>query len=393
MPTLTQNMVVESAALLPPLIWRGLMDEDGNTDPFAEAFPLAYRDAFLIKWDQKGDPYGLLPQAALDSPPVLMQMPGIQTFEMVPGVYRGYTQIKESDLTVQREPGTMAEPINVPNRLSDVMLYFSEMFGNRLFKAYADLGVNGQINNVSTDGVQHTYQIQNYQKLSVSAWLSSPTTATPIDDLRAAATSLNKGTSTRFGMKSKLMMTDEAVNALLATSQIRNSFRSAYGASFLAPYDNAQKNGAQPPINGDQSLNKLFIGMGLPEIIPWNNGYYPGFTDVTSAAYPNKSLFTKFLPNTSAVWIGYRPKKQQLGQMTLCRHIGIEQGGTSEANYDVIGVDNESSIAGEFGGIGKGIYVKVHYNNRQPNGYDFEFGANFGPEVWYADAMASINWS
>lgn len=384
MPTLTQNMVAESAALLPEYLWDQLRDDDGAEDPFVKAFPLADRDVWKVQWDQKESPYGLLPQGALDVPPALMTQPGVRVYEVEPGVYRGYTQINETELTKSRKPGTLYDPIDVGQRLNDIMLYFGEQLAGRIYKIYADLGVNGYFNNQSLNGVQHTYKINGYQRLSMSAWAGSPTTATPIDDLRVAATTLNRGTSSRFGMKSKLLMTDEAVSTLLATTQIRSTFKSAYGASFLAAFDNANKNGPQPPLNGDQSLNKLFVGMGLPEIVPWNRGYYPLLSDVQNRT---KANFTKFLGTTSAVWLGYRPNNQQLGQFSFCRHAGLEMG--EKADYDVESVKTPSSIT-EFG---KNIYMKVHLRNRQPHGYDFEIGCNTTPEVWYEDAMAAVYWS
>ncbi len=385
MPTLTQSIVAESAALLPTLMWSKMTDDDGGEDPFFKKFPLADRNVWQVRWDQKQSPYGLLPQGTLDAPPTLMTMPGIRVEEVTPGVYRGYTEIKETELTVTREPGTLADPMVVADRLNDVMLYFAEMAVNRIRKIYADLGVNGYINNVSTDGVQHSYQINNYQRISVSAWTSSPSTATPIDDLRAAQQTLNRGTSTRFGQKSQILMADEAVSALLATAQVRNSFRSAYGASFMAPFDNAQKTGMQPAINGDQSLNKLFFGMGLPEIVPWNYGYYPLITDVQNQT---KANYSKFLTGTQAVWLGNRPMNQQLGQFTFCRHAGmLEKGDVGE--YGVLSVKDPKGLV-EYG---DNIYVRVHYHNRMPHHYDFEMGFNATPEVWYEDAMASIYWS
>ncbi len=386
MPTLTQNMVAESAALLPTLMWSFMTDDDGEKDPFFEKFPLADRDTWMVQWDQKQSPYGLAPQGVLDGPPPLMVMPGRRVNQAVPGVYRFYTQIRETELTTSREPGTISDAIDVPNRLNDVMLYGGEMIVNRIRKIYADLGLYGYFNNESSDGVQNTYQIQNYSRTGVSAWISSPTTATPIDDLRTVQSALNKGTSTRFGQKSNILMSDEGVSALLKTSQIRNSFKSAYGASFLAPFDNAQKSGMQPPLNGDQSLNKLFFGMGLPPITPWNYGYFPLLSDVQSLA--NKGNYVKFLPSTSLIWLGNRPNNQQLGQFTFARHAGnLEKG--DAANFDVVRAKSPDSIT-EFG---NNIYVRVHYINRQPNHYDFEFGFNSVPEVWYDDAMASVYWS
>lgn len=385
MPTLTQNMVAESAALLPEFLYAHLRDDEGGTDPFVEKFPLADRDVWKVTWDQRESPYGILPQGTLDSPPVLMTMPGVRVYEVEPGVYRGYTLLTESELTKSREPGTLADPLNIPERLSTVMMYFGEMLANRVFKTFADLGVNGYFNNQSADGVQHTYKINGYQRISMSAWAGSPTTATPIDDLRVAASTLNRGTSSRFGAKSQLLMTDEAITTLLATTQIRSTFKSPYGATILAPFDIANATGRQPDTGaGAQSMNKLFMGMGLPEIVPWNRGYYPLLSDVQNRT---KTNFSKFLGSTSAVWLGYRPNKQPLGQFTFARHLGNTMG--AKADYNVESVKSPGSVT-EFG---KNIYVAAHVQNEQPHGYKFEMGCNYTPEVWYEDAMAAIYWS
>ena len=384
MPTFTQSEFVESSALLPPLLWQHFTDDDGKEDPFIRQLPLGYRDAWLIRWDQKDNPYGLLPQGALDVPPTLMQMPGRKIFEVEPGVYRGHTQILESELTKSVEPGTLADAVNVENRLADVWLYFGDMLANRVYKIYADLGVNGQIVNIDAQGNRHTYQIQNYSKLNVSGWLSDPLNATPIDDLRAGAQTLGRGTSTRYGQKSQLLMADEGVSALLATAQVRNAFRSNYGASFMAPFDHAQKTGPQPPLSGDKSLNNLFFGMGLPEIVPWNRGYYANFADARDKTRAN---FTKLLTSTQAVWLGYRPQGAQVGQLSFARHAGLLE--TGGADYGIVNVQRPGSLT-EFG---QGVYVRVHYHNEQPHHYRFEIGCNICPEVWYEDAMAAVLWS
>jgi hypothetical protein len=41
----------------------------------------------------------------------------------------------------------------------------------------------------------------------------------------------------------------------------------------------------------------------------------------------------------------------------------------------------------------EGVYIKVHYQNEMPNGCKFELGVNFTPEIWYDDAMVSVNWT
>jgi hypothetical protein len=384
-------MVAESAALLPKLLPAGMMlDEKTETkDPFVERFPLAKRDEWIIRWDQMGAPYGLMGQSVLDAAPRLYVAPGMRVFEVEPGVYREFTKINESYLTKGREPGTLAKPVNPKEEAARVTLYAMDRIIRRIWKIYADLGVLGQINNTNTAGVQQTYQIAGYQKFPVSNWISSPATATPIDDLRAIANTAQRGTDTKFAQDSAILMADELVTALMATAQVRNAFRSEYGASYLAPFDNANVTGVQPPLNGNRSLNALFFGMGLPKIVPWNRGYYSTFADAKNY---NKANFNKFLQSAAQslgytnafVWIGDRPKNQQLGQLTFARHAGLEET-SGVADFDCI----KPKTDGKAEDWAKNLYLKLHYRNRQPNGYDLEYGMNTTPEVWYDDAMLS----
>lgn len=385
MPALTQSMFMDETVYLPPLIWAGVMGEEGS-DPFGKKFPMGVqKDGWLIKWDQDQNPYGSTGQRSLEEAPALVQSPGVRVREVEPGLYADATELGEREILTSRQSGTFGKPLNVKERLAKMNLFLAERISNRILQTWADLGQTGLFNNVSAEGsVQHAYQLDNYQVIPVSAWLSNPAGATPIDDLRTAQAVLGRGTHSRFGNKSELLMTDEGINALLATAQIRNSFRSSYGASFLAPFDNAQLNGGQAPLNGEQSLNKLFFGMGLPEIVPWNRGRYP---DLASAVARTRTSFQKFLSNTKAIWLGYRPNNQPIGEFTLAIHTGMQQTGPGE-DWGVVGIKSPANEE-----WGEGIYFKVHYNNRIPEGYFIECGFNAVPRVFYEDAMACVTWS
>jgi hypothetical protein len=271
-----------------------------------------------------------------------------------------------------------------------VALYFGEMLANRMFQIYAQLGTMGQINNTDDQGNQQTYQVEGFQSEVMSAWAGSPTTATPIDDLRAAANALNRGTSSRFGQKSELLMADEGVTTLLATTQIRNAFHSNYGATYLAAFDNAMKSGdAKSQLNGDRSVNALFFGMGLPRIVPWNRGYYAKYADAFSptTGQPTKANYVKFLSATQAVWLGYRPNQEQLGQLSFARHIGLESP-QNAADYGIVNMKRPDSLS-EFG---KGVFFQVKYHNEMPHHYECSLGAHICPETWYADSWAGVSW-
>lgn len=376
-----QNFVQETGALLPDYIWDEIVDK-GN-DPLLSCMPFKYTDASFVKWDQYQDPYGLIPLRGVDGAPNLVRMPGLKTYEAAPGFYGLATQLRESELLFERQPNTVADPLDISDRLGKLVLDASTMVVSRFRQTAADLLVTGEFTNTNSSGeLSHHYEVENYQTFAPAndgttgpGWAADPENADPIGDLIYWQTSkLNKGTSADFGKASQILCNPTVVNDIWKCKSVRNAFKSKFGASILR--------GEVPNLDGDQSLNALFIGMGLPPLVVYNKGYFETIGEAESA---DADDFTFAIADKSLIWIGVRPKGQQIGSWMLTRNAGLVE---PSVNYDAVGIENEQKAE-----IAQGIYVNSHFNNRMPHHYEIEMGFNACPVLFYRRATAGITYT
>jgi hypothetical protein len=369
MPALTQNFETTTAALLPDLIWEEILEESGAADPILAALPPSYSDFDQVKYDQYEDPYGLLPLRGLDAEPEVLQMPGYRTYQFAPGYFGATTQLRETEITSERQAGTVSDPIDVGDRLGTMMLYFSTMVVSRFRKTAADLLLTGKISITGQLGQKFQFKMDNYNTLSPSVgWAANPTTATPINDMLGWKATLQKGSSSKFDQSAVQLMNSFSLNDLFATTQIQSVYKSEFGAT---------------PIGLD-GVNKILIGYDLPPIQVYDKGYFPTLADAKNRTFAN---WQYVIPNKSIAWIGKRPKGQQIGQFQLTRHAGlVEAAGANR--YPSLNVENESAAE-----IAKGLYVRAHYQNRMPHRYDIELGFNGCPVLWYGSATAGISYT
>lgn len=383
MPTLAmpQNFVQDTAALLPDYIWDEIVDK--ANDPLLSCMPFKYTESSFVKWDQYQDPYGLIPLRGVDGAPNLVRMPGLRTNEAAPGFYGLVTELRESELLFERQPNTVSDPLDIPDRLGKLVLDASTMVVSRFRQTAADLLVSGEFTNTNASGeITHSYAVENYQTFSPAndgptgpGWAADPANADPIGDLIYWQTSkLNKGTSADFGRASQILCNPTVVNDIWKCDSVRNAFKSKFGSSILR--------GEMPSLDGDQGLNTLLMGMGLPPLVVYNKGYYETLEDAASG---DSEDFTYAIADKSLIWIGVRPKGQQIGSWTLTRNAGLT---TPNNNYDAVDIANEQKAE-----IAKGIYVNSHFHNRMPHRYEIEMGFNACPILYYRRATAGITYT
>jgi hypothetical protein len=373
MSALTQNLEMVTGALMPDLIWDEVTDE-GN-DPLLSALPFGYVDADKIKYDQFEDPYGLIPMRGIDHAPEVVQMPGYRTYQIDPGYFGLATQLRESEVTSERQPGTLADPLDVSDRLGKLMMDGAAMVTSRFRKSIGDLLSTGTLTITGTAGQVFQYAADGYRTLSPgTGWQAAPTTATPITDLLGWQATLQKGSSSRFGADSVLLCNSNVIVDLFKTTQVQSTYKATYGSSIIGLDGKGDLKG----------LNEILQGFDLPKIVRYDKGYFPTLADAKARTTAN---WVYAVANKSLVWIGTRPKGQQLGQFQLTRHAGLVE--TAGANrYPTLNVENESVAE-----IAKGIYVRAHYHNRMPHHYDLEIGFNGCPVLWYGSAAAGISYT
>lgn len=384
-----QNFEQDVAALMPDLLFAKVR---GAKSPLARAFPFSYTEASLAKWDTYDNPFGLIPVRGVNSAPDSVTMPGMKTYFAAPGFYGLQTSMTEEEILFGRQPNTVADPLDIADRLSVLAMYGTDMVYNRFRKTIADLCVNGVFTNTNASGeITHKYKVDSYQTFSPAndgstgpGWAADPANADPIGDLIYWQTNqLNKGTSADFGPDSEIICNPSVINDMWNCASVRERFVSKFGASVL-------RGAVRPPaVDGgkdDPTLNALFIGMGLGKLVIDNDGYY---ATAALAAAEDPDDFSYFMPAKSLVWVGVRPKSEQVAAFKLTRHAGIAAKGPDFDHVEVPELDDVDQVLE----LGKGLYVNAHYVNRMPHGYDLEMGFNAAPIIYRRRAFAGISYT
>lgn len=378
MPT---NWEQETVALMPDLTWSKMRF---GSDPLLSILPVSYTDAAQVRWDQYQSPFGLTPLRGVDAAPDAVKLPGLKTYQADPGFYGMYTQLRESEILFERQPNTVNEPLDVGDRLGKLILDSSVLIVNRFRQMAGTLLVSGEFTNVNASGeLTHHYKLDNYQTFSPAndgstgpGWAADPTNADPIGDLIYWQTKkLNRGTDADFGSASKILCNPTVVNDLWNTTSVRERFKSKFGATVLR--------GDMPNLDGDNSINKLLTGMGLPPLEVVKDGYY---STEQAAIDQDPDDFTYAIADKSLIWVGVRPEGQPVGALKLTRHAGV--GAYGGEQYPEVGVDNDQRVE-----LAKGIYMRAHFINRMPHRYEIEMGFNACPIIYYRRAVAGITYT
>lgn len=365
---LTQNLEVVTNALLPALVWQDVLSSD---DPLLKAIPPSYVDADKVQYDQYEDSWGVLPLRGLNGSPQVLQMPGFRRYQFDPGYFGGATQLLESEITSSVQPGTLADTLDVSDRLGKLYLDMATLVVSQFRNLIGTVLTTGTISLTDALGNAFSYQIPSFRTYTPgTGWSASPTTATPISNLITQKPVLEKGTSTKFGKDSMLLMNSNTLAYFFNTTQVQSTYRAEYGSSFIG-LDSA----------GDlPGCNKLLQGFDLPQIVVYDYGYFPTLAAAQARTYAS---WTYIIPTGNAIWLGAR-KGQQVGQMQLTRHAGlVETAGAKK--YPQVNAENESEAE-----IAKGLYVRTHYHNRMPHRFDLEVGFNGSPVLWYDDAACGV---
>lgn len=373
---LTQNFDNDVQWLMPDFMWDEITGE--GADPLVDALPLGYEDTSFVRWDQYQDPYGLLGQRGLDAPPQLVTMPGTRVYEAQPGYYGNVTQLRESELVVERQPGTVSDPLDIPDRLATLLLNFSCMAVSRIRQTISDLLRTGTFTNTNAAGnIVNSYTVEDYQTFSPAndgntgpGWAAFPATARPINDMIYWKAQAQKATSSKFDESAAQLCNPFVLVDLFKTTQIQVTYKNKFGAT---------------PVGLDsEGLNGILLGYKLPPLVEYDKGYFP---TLAAANARSKSLFTYIIPNKNLIWIGKRPKGQKLGQFKLTRHAGIATAGDI-GKWPSVNVRDEAGYDWS-----KGLFVRTKIHDMSPIHYDTEMSFNACPVLGYGSASFGVSYT
>ncbi len=379
--SLPTNWEQDLAWIMPDLLW-----EKGNfgRDRLFAHFPFSYIEANEVHYDQYTNMGGLMPTRALGASPEIVKMPPLDVFKVKPGYYGLEAELEEEEMTIERQPNTINEALDVEDRLGVITMNCSTLMVNRFRQTLGIFATSGIIANANAAGqIVHREVVPNFQVFQPSGsggtgpgWAANAATATPITDLIYWQTNLlNPGTSADYGPESALMCNPKTVSTFWNTAQVQSTFRSDYGATY--------KRGdvSVPKIDGKNSINELLTGSGLPNIEVYREGFYP---TAASALAQDATLFQYAIPDDTFTWIGKRPNDQPVAAVKLTKHAGI--GAYQADRFPEVTTPEMSSYAE----LAKGIFVIADYHKLMPVHYRLQIGVNMAPFIGYFRGLAGI---
>src|SRR6185437_3058522 len=81
--------------------------------PVFDLMPIQEPDAFLVMWEQEDSYTGLQQVRGLNGAPPKVVRVGLKRYQMQGGVYGEYIPLDETELTVRRQYGTFATPVDI----------------------------------------------------------------------------------------------------------------------------------------------------------------------------------------------------------------------------------------------------------------------------------------
>jgi hypothetical protein len=293
LPT-SADLKMTEQALLP------IMTQD---DPLFKFFPIVDEDAALLVWEQRERYTGLQRARGVGGEYTLVDMVPIKQFWTPFGSYGERFEFGENEILHMRQPGTWAEPISVNDLVAPAQEF---ALVRRIWRVKFNLWTmitTGTITVTNKFGVviyQETYALQTFT--ATTPW-STLATATPVADIRAVQL-FGRGFSIDFGAKASLFMNLATFNAFINNNNNADlrGIRLQYGAT----------------VNALPEMNKLLMGLNLPEIVIYDETWLEEHPNPVSTAQRQTNLF---LPFGKAVLMGKRPGGAPLGNYVQGRNI------------------------------------------------------------------------
>lgn len=318
--------------------------------PIFQEFPIVTADAGLVMWEQADNMTGLQQARGLNGEPPKVQKTGMSRFQMQPGVYGEFIPIDEVELTLRRQYGTFASPIDITDLVLEVQDLLLQRRLDRIESLLWTMAITGTISVPGPNGAVVEVDSFALQTFAAGTPWTTIATATPLANLRAMQL-LARGHSVNFGAAAKIYM-----NRITSNSLLNNQ-----NANDVA----GRRTGGFGTFNSIQELNTLFTMDDLPNVVVYDEGY---LLDGSVISAPPYGTFTPFIPNGTAVLIGKRPAGQNAGQYKMTRN----------ANNP---------------GLAPGPYMKVIDNGDRavPRNISVHDGHNGGAAFIYPTAIVSVS--
>lgn len=270
--------------------------------PIFQEFPIVDADAGLVMWEQLDSFTGLQQVRGLNAEFPKVQKTGAKRYQMQPGAYGEHIAIDEVELTLRRQYGTFASPVDISDLVLEAQDTLLQRRLDRIEAIIWTLLATGIFSVPGADGaVIHTdsYALQTYA--AGVAWTTSAT-ATPLANLRAIQL-LARGHGVNMGAAAKIYM-----NRVTSNSLLNNTNAADVGG---------RRTGGFGTFNSIAEMNTLFTMDDLPNIVVYDEGY---LVDGSVISAPPWGTFTPFIPNGTAIVVGKRAGGANVGQYKMTRN-------------------------------------------------------------------------
>lgn len=271
-PTAAELRVIEQVKL--PVLTSG-----PGSDPIFSVMPMRTVDNFIVMWEQKDNYKGLQQLRGLDGNPARVQAVGSKTYQMVPGVYGEYSLLTETELTMRRQMGTWAGPIDISDLVTERQ---DQLLQRRLDRIryigwsvlQGSFAVSGPGSLVHKDAFPIT-------KYTASVAWATRATATPLQNFRDVRL-FEEGQSCAFNSQAKAFMNLRTFNDMVANLNTNDlAGRRTSGLNSVLTLS---------------EINSVLLGEDLPQIVVHNDGYYS-----------DAGVWTPFIPNNKVIVVASRP--------------------------------------------------------------------------------------
>lgn len=313
-----------------------------DTRDILQFFPIETADAPMLAWEQRDDYFGLQQLRGYNNPAFRVQMIDHKSYLMHPGVYGDFIPIDEAQLTMRRQVGTYATPINVNDLVRENQELLLERRLDRIESILWTLVSTGTFsvaNSVGGISYGDSFPIRQYTApVSWATWA----TAKPLMDMRQAQLA-SRGYSVDFGRTARAFVNRTTFNNLISNTNAVD----LYG----------RRVAGLATVNNINDVNQILMGEDLPPLTIYEKGYKD-----------NQGKFTLFVPDNKVVIIGKRPGNVAIGNYRMTRN-----------------ANNPNMEPGAY------TFVSDNSGRDVPRTLQVNDGHNGGPVIYYPSAILIIN--
>lgn len=306
-------------------------------------FPMVKQNQWKLIYERREMNTGLQGARGLDGETNPVNKPGVDAYEVEPGVFGDHWTITERELVNLRDSGDWFNFDESQEQMARGTEHLTGRFLDRCEQSIAQILMTGAFTASDVAGVTKVSKAFNVPQFTPSTLFSDLNNSIPLTYIRDLIPTLELGVSVSF-MKGFMLMSRPTANLILKNLN-------------KADLEGRRLNYGQT-VNNLDDLNDLLVSNDLPKIKVYDKTYRPD---------PVGSGPVRFLTNGKIILVGVRDDGEQVGEYQLCR-----------------AAHNGNNSPGEW------YSVEDFRKTRHPK-IILAAGHNGGPVVFYPEGLAVIN--